>query len=159
MSTIIIEGPDGAGKTELLYALLDQYPEYRVAPRACSSLGGPLRGSSMIAYLNQYGRLDAHIYDRHPSVSGAVYDAALSRIQSGNVEAYLQGAFYWILENAKVIYCRPPIDVIVKAVHSESQPPDVARNIYQIVDMYDSLMANIIPHERYDWTKDALPRL
>lgn len=159
MSTIIIEGPDGAGKTELLYALLDRYPEYRVAPRACSSIGGPLRGGSMIAYLNQYGRLDEHIYDRHPSISGVVYDAAFSRIQSDNVEAYLQGAFHWILENARVIYCRPPMDVIVKAVHSEPQLAGVARNIYQIVDMYDSLMANIIPHERYDWTKDDLPSM
>lgn len=159
MSTIVIEGPDGAGKTELLCALLGKYPEYRVAPRACSSVGGPLNGSSMIAYLNRYGRLDEHIYDRHPAISGAVYDAALPRIQSDDIGVYLQGSFHWILKNAKVIYCRPPMDVIVKAVHSEPQLSGVARNIYRIVDMYDSLMANLVPHERYDWTQDDLPSL
>ena len=159
MSAIVIEGPDGAGKTELLYALLDKYPEYRVAPRACSSVGGPLRGSSMIAYLAQFGRLDAHIYDRHPSISGAVYDAIFSRAQPDNVGTHLQGSFYWILENAKVIYCRPPMEAIVKAAHSDPQMPGVARNIHRIMDMYDSLMASLIPHERYDWTQDDLPSL
>lgn len=160
MSTIIIEGPDGAGKTELLYRLLDEYPEYRAAPRACSSLGGPLHGSKMVAYLAQYGHLDEHIYDRHPAISGVVYDAALSpKVQPDNVGAHLQNSFRWILENAKVIYCRPPMNAIVEAVHSEPQLAGVAVKIYQIVDMYDSLMANLIPHERYDWTHDDLPSL
>lgn len=159
MSSIIIEGPDGAGKTELLHALLAKYPGYRAAPRACSSLGGPLHGGSMIEYLNRYGCLDAYIYDRHPSISGAVYDAVLHRTQPDSVGLHLQGCLHWILENSKVIYCRPPMDVIVAAVHSEPQLAGVARNICQIVDMYDSLMANIIPHERYDWTKDDLPSL
>lgn len=159
MSTIIIEGPDGAGKTRLLRALLDKYPEYRAAPRACSSVGGPLDSSSMAVYLDKYGHLDKHIYDRHPSISGAVYDAAIARTQPDNVGVYLQESFYWILGNAKVIYCRPPMGVIVKAVYSEPQMAGVVHNICQIVDIYDSLMVNLIPHERYDWTKDDLPSL
>lgn len=159
MSTIIIEGPDGGGKTWLLYKLLEKYPEYRAAPRACSSTGVPLHGDSMIAYLNRHGRLDAHIYERHPSISGAVYDATFSESQSDKVGVHLQGSFHWILENAKVIYCRPPMDVIVKAVHGEPQLAGVARNIYQIVDIYDSLMSSLIPHETYDWTMDGLPDL
>lgn len=159
MSTVIIEGPDGAGKTKLLHQLLNKYREYQIAPRACSSLGGPLSGEGMIAYLDLYGRLDGHIYDRHPAVSGAVYDAVLSRTTPDNVGMRLQGTFHWILENTKVIYCRPPMDVVVKAVHSKPQLDGVARNIYQIVDTYDSLMKNLICHERYDWTQDDLPSL
>lgn len=159
MSTVIIEGPDGAGKSTLLRRLLNEYQGYQIAPRACSSLGGPLPSESMIAYLDLYGCLGGHIYDRHPSISGAVYDAALSRTPPDNVMTYLQKAFCWILENAKVIYCRPPMDTIVRSVCSEPQLDGVARNIYQIVGMYDSLMANLIPHERYDWTQDDLPNL
>lgn len=159
MSTVIIEGPDGAGKTKLLHQLLNRHREYQIAPRACSSLGGPLPSEDMIAYLGLYGRLDGHIYDRHPSISGAVYDAVLSRTTPDNVGMRLQGAFHWILENAKVIYCRPPMDVVVKAVHGKPQLAGVARNIYQIIDTYDSLMKNLICHERYDWTQDDLPSL
>lgn len=159
MSSIIIEGPDGAGKSTLLRKLLGNYPEYLAAPRPCSSLGGPLYGTDMITYLAQYGSLDQVIYDRHPSISGAVYDAALHRAPDAAAGQYLRGAFHWVTENARVIYCRPPMDLIVQSVTRGSQMTGVACNIYRIVDMYDSLMGNIIPHERYDWTKDALPCL
>lgn len=159
MSTIIIEGPDGAGKTMLLNRLLEKYPEYRAAPRPCSSLGGPLCGKDMAAYLVRHGRLDQAIYDRYPPISGAVYDPVLHRTTDMAIGPYLRGAFYWITENARVIYCRPPINMIIRSVLSGPQMNGVARNIYRIVDMYDSLMGNIIPHERYDWTKDDLPCL
>lgn len=159
MSTVIIEGPDGTGKSTLLNRLLEKYPEYLAAPRPCSSLGGPLCGTDMAAYLTRYGSLDQSIYDRHPSISGAVYDAVLHRAPDTAVGPYLRGAFHWITENTRIIYCRPPMDVIVRSVLSGPQMNGVARNIYRIVDMYDSLMANIIPHERYDWTQDDLPSL
>ena len=159
MSTVIIEGPDGAGKTKLLHQLLSKYRRHQIAPRTCSSLGGPLSSDGMIAYLDLYGCLGGHIYDRHPSISGAVYDAVLSRTAPDNVGTRLQETFHWILENARVIYCRPPMDVVVKAMHSKPRLDGVARNIYQIVDTYDSLMKNLICHERYDWTQDDLPSL
>lgn len=159
MSTIIIEGPDGAGKSTLLRKLLGNYPKYSAAPRPCSSLGGPLYGTDMIAYLTQYGSLCQVIYDRHPSVSGAVYDAVFHRAPDTAAGPYLRGAFYWVTENARIIYCRPPMDLIVRSVTQSPQMAGVARDIYRIVDMYDSLMGNIIPHEVYDWTKDDLPSL
>lgn len=159
MSTIIIEGPDGAGKTKLLSKLLEHHPEYSAAQRPCSSSGGPLCGADMVAYLARYGSLDQAIYDRYPSISGAVYDAVLHRATDTAAGPYLRGAFHWVTENARIIYCRPPMDVIVKSVTSSPQMAGVVRNIYKIVDMYDSLMGNIIPHEVYDWTKDDLPSL
>lgn len=159
MSTIIIEGPDGAGKSTLLRQLLVNYPEYQHAPRPCSSLGGPLCGPDLAAYLMQFGSLGGAIYDRHPSISGAVYDAVFHRDSDATVGRHLRGAFHWITENARVIYCRPPIDVIIRSVRASAQMPGVARNIYQIVDTYDSIMSNLVPHEVYDWTKDGMPSL
>lgn len=159
MSTIIIEGPDGAGKTKLMCQLLEKYHRYQAAPRPCSSLGGPLCGTDMAEYLVQHGSLDQVIYDRHPSISGAVYDAVFHRATDKAVGPYLRGAFHWIIENTRVIYCRPPMDVIVKSVAGSPQMAGITRSIYQIVDMYDSLMGNIITHEVYDWTTDGLPRL
>ena len=112
MSTIIIEGPDGAGKSTLLRQLLVNHPEYQQAPRACSSLGGPLYGPDLAAYMTQFGALGGVIYDRHPSISGAVYDAVFHRDSDATVGQLLRGAFHWITENARVIYCRPPTNWI-----------------------------------------------
>lgn len=159
MSTIIIEGSDGSGKSTLLRQLLVNHPEYQRAPRACSSLGGPLYGPDLASYLTQYGGLGGSIYDRHPSISGAVYDAVFHRDPDATTGRLLRGAFYWITENARVIYCRPPMDVIARSVLASPQMSGVARSIYQIVDTYDSIMCNLIPHERYDWTCDDLPSL
>ena len=159
MSTVIIEGPDGAGKTRLTEALLDRYPKYRAAPRPCTSLGGPLGRDEMATYLELYGQLDQHIYDRYPSISGAVYDAVFTRCPPKPLSDTLKSSFHWAAENARIIYCRPPTDNIVSAVHASPQLIGVRQGIYRIIDTYDSLMANLIPHERYDWTRDALPSL
>lgn len=159
MSTVIIEGPDGAGKSTLLCRLLGGHPGYRQAPRACSSLGGPPCGADLVAYLAQYGSMDSAIYDRHPAISGAVYDAVLHRAPDTAVGPYLREAFRWVIENARVIYCRPPMDVIVQSVISSPQMDGVPRSIYRVVETYDSIMHHLVPHETYDWTADDLPNL
>lgn len=93
---IIIEGPDGAGKSTLIRSLRLADPTLKLAPRSCTSLAGPLSGDALITWLKKYGAMDGYIYDRHPCISGPVYDA---------------------------------------------------------------IMASMVPHERYDWTKDELPSL
>ena len=159
MSTVIIEGPDGAGKSTLLRRLVEKHPEYQQVPRSCSSLGGPLRGADLVAYLTKYGSRDGVIHDRHPVISGAVYDSVLRPAPDVATRRYLLEAFHWITENARVIYCRPPVDVIFRTVATSPQMPGVVGNIYRIVGTYDSVMHHLIPHETYDWTTDDLPDL
>lgn len=159
VSTVIIEGPDGAGKSTLLRRLLEKHPEYQQAPRACSSLGGPLCGTDLAMYLTQYGCMGSAIYDRHPSISGAVYEAVFHRPLDPTMGRRLREAFYWITENARVIYCRPPAGVIAREVATSSQMPGVTKNISRIIATYDSIMYHLVPHEVYDWTTDALPSL
>lgn len=159
MSIVIIEGPDGAGKSTLLRRLLEKYPEYQQAPRACSSLGGPLRGDALIAWLEGYGIMDGYVYDRHPCISGPVYNAVYADLPDRRTWPRLQGAMHEIHENARVIYCRPPRREIVKSVNESTQMGGIDRKICRIIDTYDAIMASMIPHERYDWTQDGLPNL
>lgn len=107
MSTVIIECPDGAGKSTLLRGPLEKNPEYCPAPQPCPSLGGPLQGSDLVMYLVSYGSLVGSIYDQHPSISGAVYDAVFHRAPSKSVGQYLRRVFYRLTKNARIIYCRP----------------------------------------------------
>lgn len=75
VSALIIEGPDGAGKSTLIRSLRIAYLTLKLAPRACTSLAGPLSGDALIPWLKKYGAMDGYIYDRHPCISGPVYDA------------------------------------------------------------------------------------
>lgn len=159
MKPIIIEGPDGAGKTLTLNDIISTYTDYNPAPRVCTSIGGPLIGDELIDYLREYGCVEGMVYDRHPCISGLVYDAVFAREAQSSVASELQKMFRVILDRATVIYCRPPMEEIVNAVHASPQMAGVARNIYRIVDTYDSLMQGAIPHIQYDWTTDDLPSL
>lgn len=159
MSTIIVEGSDGAGKTFTLDDIIGTYTDYNPAPRACTSTGGPMVGDELIDYLRKYGCVEGLVYDRHPCISGLVYDAVFSRETRPSVARELQKMFRVILDRAVVVYCRPPMSQIVNAVHQSPQMAGVRQNIYRIVDTYDSLMRGAIPHIRYDWTRDDLPSL
>lgn len=156
---IIVEGPDGAGKSTLVRKLMDENPRLQLAPRACTSLGGPLRGDAMFEWLRDYGAMYGYIYDRHQCISGAVYDTIRADPPDASLRGWLSGLLWEIHENARVFYCRPPRREILKAVHTSDQMAGVASKINLIIDMYDSIMAYMIPHEVYDWTKDDLPCL
>lgn len=159
MKPIIIEGPDGSGKTFTLSDIIGTYTDYNPAPRVCTSIGGPLIGDELIDYLREYGCVEGMVYDRHPCISGLVYDAVFAREAPPSVACELQKMFRTILDCATVVYCRPPMEEIVRAVHASPQMAGVTRSIYHIVDTYDSLMQSAIPHIRYDWTTDDLPSL
>lgn len=156
---IVIEGPDGAGKSTLIRSLQLANPTLKLAPRACTSLAGPLSGDNLISWLREYGSVDGYIYDRHPCISGPVYDAVYADPPEERTWLQIQGAFYKLLENARVVYCRPPRREIIRAVNESAQMDGVDRNIHRIIDTYDAIMASMVPHERYDWTRDALPSL
>lgn len=156
---LIIEGPDGAGKSTLIRSLRLAYPTLKPAPRACTSLAGPLSGDDLIFWLKKYGAMDGYIYDRHPCISGPVYDAVYADPPEERTWTWIQGKFYELRERATVIYCRPPRREIIRAVNESAQMGGVDRNIHRIVDTYDAIMASMVPHERYDWTKDGLPSL
>ena len=156
---IIIEGPDGAGKSTLIKKLRAAHPVLKMAPRACTALGGPLRGDDMFKWLRTYGAMYGHIYDLHPCLSGAVYGAVFGDTPLDSPRGLLSGLFWEIHENARVIYCRPPRREIVRAVNESAQLDGVARKIHQIIDTYDAVMVSMVDYELYDWTKDELPSL
>lgn len=156
---IIVEGPDGAGKSTLIKKLMDADPKIVMAPRACTSLAGPLSGIELVNWLQQCGVMRGYVYDRHPCISGPVYGAVYADPVNGWVGSWVRKCFREIQDVARVIYCRPPRREIIKSVNESAQMGGVDRKIHRIIDTYDAIMANIINHDRYDWTRDALPSM
>lgn len=150
---IIIEGPDGAGKSTL--AKHFESRGWKLAPRACTSEGGSLSICDTMQWVYRSLRWDGYVMDRHPIFSEYVYDRALER---ETLHTWSTDYIIPTLLQSVVVYCRPPGPVIRDAAASTPQMRGVLQRIGRIIDEYDSLF-RLIPAIRYDWTRDELPGL
>lgn len=150
---IIVEGPDGSGKSTLA-----RHFESRgriLAPRACTSEGGPISIDDTKRWLRDSLAWDGYVIDRHPILSGYVYDHVLGRdTRHPWIASYLHAT----LHTSLIIYCRPPSPVIMDAAARCPQLEGVLRNLGEVIDEYDRLF-RLIPAIHYDWTHDDLPDL
>lgn len=132
---IIVEGPDGAGKSTLIRTLIDKYPQLTRVRRHVTS-DGPVTGD-LSRWCGEAVRRDmknpTRIYDRHPFISEFIY-APLLR---GAIDPTLLTANasslrdFWI-QTSLVIWCFPPSFDL----SAEPQMAGVADNIDSIVREY-----------------------
>lgn len=149
---IVIEGPDGAGKTTLIEALRKNAERYFLIAR---SSGYPKDDETAHRYVKAMGRLSSlmhptHIVcDRYIPISELIY------------RPICRGAFYpfhpdqlrWV---DRIIYCRPPIEFILKNLTVNEQMKGVSERIEMIVAAYDDFMERECPYAtRYDYTRSS----
>lgn len=138
---IILEGPDGGGKTGLLRRLGDAFPMVPLAPRFATSLGGPLDNLATRVYedIQKQGKSNSpSFYDRHPIISEYVYGHS---IPERTVNQYFLFPSATALRNniasaALVVWCMPPLAEVTKNVQSNDQMPGVIENIQKIYEGY-----------------------
>jgi hypothetical protein len=114
---IVVEGPDGAGKTTLVREIAAQFPVtvgHRLVSTEARALGEMKRATEdRTRNLNQ-----GMVFDRHPLISGPIYHAVLG----GTTNAYMFEDFAWLTEMSGVfirakptlIYCIPPRDTCLE---------------------------------------------
>lgn len=123
MTRIIVEGPDGSGKTSMISRLRSWNPNALMASRACTSENGP------IAALKQWIDDDVEnedweegeivIYDRHPLISEPIYGPLIrGYIDPGLTDRTWLGSAYqaWIAHNPIIIYCLPPYPIVYENI-------------------------------------------
>lgn len=150
---LIIEGPDGSGKTGLL-GNLEWTLGLPAHKRAVTSDGVPVtkgmpneaRGSllSTWAYndVTTMPEQPMAIYDRHPLISEYIYGP----IVRGSIDPNMLAPSMHLLirmmaKNSLVIFCRPPNDQLVKNVGRSSsfQMNGVSENILKVAAAYDAM--------------------
>ncbi len=155
---IVLEGPDGGGKTTLLEQLCEEFPDLVVHPRASSS--GPTGGP--VADLYGWAREDVNswfdrplgFYDRHPLVSEYIYGPVCrGRIDPQFHATSLRRDF---ARRALLVVCLPPLEAVRASVSDDRDMPGVVTGIDAIWTLYASLRAcwpvsTGIVH--YDWTE------
>ena len=140
--SIIVEGPDGAGKSTLIRVLLEDFPELEPAPRFCTSTGGAIDPSRQLARVGSDHRLftKTYIYDRHPMFSEYVYSPALDRPLAKDFLGSRARMFHRVIQsNCLVIFCLPPLSVVEDNLYQEGaeyQMPGVMDNIRVIHRSY-----------------------
>lgn len=138
--SIIVEGPDGAGKTTLIQELQYLHPGLEVHPRFCTSTGGPIANLSEAVFKDTTARPTSFIYDRHPVVSEYVYRTAIQGPQELS-DAFLSDAMarvrQRIAKHSLMIWCLPPLATVRRNIAGDvGQMPGVEMNIDQIYALY-----------------------
>jgi len=141
MVKVVIEGPDGSGKSNLVARLLAS-TNLEVKPRACTSENGAIEnlGGWVRDYLDS---IDSGIYDRHPLISDFIYGPI---IRGGvhpdftgmlSLEEYFEG-FY--SHDLVLVYCLPPWFTVHENILKNHEPTtdhlkgviDNARALYDL---------------------------
>jgi hypothetical protein len=144
---VIVEGPDGTGKTALL-GRLTQDTGLPLAPKLVSSDTEIVGGEQSLVRaveLNCVQGLSATLYDRHPLISEMMYGPPLRQGFRPGFDDYR-----WLRRQEQrlrrhhpmVIFCLPPLDTVIENVKRENnQPMLVVGKIEEVYWSYFGLAA------------------
>jgi adenylate kinase family enzyme len=157
MRSIIVEGPDGAGKSTLAKELAE------ILGYRYQTTGGALDTPEALANKVEECMESGVVYDRHPLISDMVYKAALGKDLLCYPSIMIDALYNWA---PIVIYCRlndiqAMADNMVRS-NKAHKPPEfmemVLANQKRIVGVYEILFG-IYPCVRFDWTTQSLEEL
>ncbi|QWY84927.1 polynucleotide kinase [Gordonia phage MScarn] len=153
--SIIIEGPDGAGKSMLLKSLLEDLPDMRPAPRFCTSTGGPVENLWAEVMTGALDLISSKlIYDRHPMWSEYIYSQELGRdIAPGFLTPSARQLADAMVSATTVVVCLPSLERVRANLEAEEQMSGVAEHIDRI---YQAYMIRVVQYPGrvlvYDYT-------
>lgn len=147
---IILEGPDGSGKTTL--------------GRRLSELHGipMVKRDKQDAYLWSMSELSSwslsglRIYDRFALVSEYIYGPLRRKGIQPEFELGYQPTEEMMerfIQDSLIIYCRPPTQTIVRNVKETAQPQDIQPITLEVIKAYDNWFSHV-PHKLFDYITD-----
>jgi hypothetical protein len=138
---LIVEGPDGAGKTTLIEHLQD-YTGLPIAPRVVSKEAKAMVDLSKWVDENLDAGFQQTIFDRHRLISQPIYGPAMGRTSEGFDKLSWLGPRMKRLYELRpvIIYCLPPKEVAWANVKSDPDNKVVADPTL-FSSIYDSYVA------------------
>lgn len=146
---IIVEGPDGGGKTGMVARINSL--GYTTHERASSSTGGPIPDLTAW-FTNDIAQIEGQdgrspetygpwVYDRHPLISEPIYAPTARHVMPQGkfgFAAWVKAQRQRLYPHMLVVWCMPDLDTVVRNVQNNStdQMPGVVENIRQIHHEY-----------------------
>lgn len=116
---IIVEGPDGAGKTTLISQLQERYG-FEVAPRVVTKGAEAMVDLQLWVEENIEAGFQYRIFDRHRLISEFIYGPLLRKEQQPGFTdltwSWIQLERLYTRVNPLVIYCLPRLEVVAENV-------------------------------------------
>lgn len=134
--TIIIEGPDGAGKTSLITKLTEVFPELHLMGRVVRK--DTTTDIDLVEWVRHDNMLtwQPNIYDRHRLISEPIYGPILRRSSPGF------DSWPWMVQMTRqfysrrpfMVYCLPPKEVVKANIYE-----DTANDNTAIIDVWEPI--------------------
>jgi hypothetical protein len=160
---IVVEGPDGSGKTTLINELLTRMPEaWDLHPRFTHSTNGPHPNLAQLVRddMSELSlRVKPWIYDRHPLVGEYIYGPACrgSLAQGFEHNGWRGLMTDRLTDHAVLVLCLPPWHIVNANMMAGQHVAGVMDNAYRIYSDYARVLAEwpgvVIP---YDYTIQKL---
>ena len=154
---IVIEGPDGAGKTRLAQRLSHDL-EIPIATRVVSSDTHPMFDLVEWVQNNIEVGLTRTIFDRHRLISEPIYGPVLRKCQAPGFEdmGWLRTTQRsWRQLGPLVIFCLPPLEEVLLNLDQANQPEQVILRAETIYWLYFNQASLWSPLHTWDYTKDG----
>jgi len=164
---IVVEGPDGSGKTTLIKEIQTQFP-VTVAPRVVSKDAEAMVDLVQWVEENNQKLDQGVVYDRHRLISEPIYGPVLrSQTEAGFEDIHWMTAQMRLFYAKKpvLIYCLPPRGIVKANAFSDDDNRVVqgedGRTLERIYDLYVARAAVDIGTSRaylYDYTQPGALR-
>jgi hypothetical protein len=141
---IIVEGPDGAGKSTLVKELQEVFPSLAIGERGVDDrdkLWEVTRPDTYRAICEALTSEKPHIWDRLFWSEFAYWEITSRECQFTARDEHLIPQLVAAI-GAPVIWCMPPRDIVKVNVDREKQMSGVAENIDHIYDVYEGMSNN-----------------
>lgn len=177
MKNIIVEGPDGSGKSTLI-AHLQESLGLPLHEKASTSKGGPI--DDLWAWVETdlipmraaiHNTFPAHIYDRHPVISEPIYGPIVRKSVREYFDdlTFIRRVTNQIHETCIVVWCLTDLGTVTQNVfaNAKEQMPGVTLNIAKVHQAYMTAYFRWRgPKRQYDyrrhdksWFTDELKRM
>lgn len=155
--TLVIEGPDGSGKTTLANALSEEL-RWPLAEKAVAHDTTTTLDLRQYAEKTVEGGLQRKIFDRHCLISEPIYGPIMRGGLRHNMSSPLWYNDIWhrfLGTRPLIVFCLPPLDVVMKNIREDPDNLTIRDIQPQVWWQYWTLAMRINESMLYDYTDSA----